>query len=465
MKKFLLSAIIMVLGSTLCLAQSHSKECCKGKNSNENAGKCCCNKTDSRQSCSKIDLDVNRQGSFGAPAINSSSKISHTLGSFPGEENVKYATEILPGATDIDSYLPLIKDKRVCILSNQTGIVKPGVHLLDTLLSLGVNVTCIMSPEHGFRGDADAGEHVSSSKDPKTGIPIKSLYEGKSKKPAKEVMESFDVLLFDLQDVGVRFYTYYITMANMMAACAEDGKEFIVLDRPNPVGFYTDGPILDMKYKSGVGGLPIPVVYGMTIGELAQMINGEDWLKYSSQAAAGKKVKLTVIKNRNYEHSMLYRLPVKPSPNLPDMRAVYLYPSVCYFEATPISLGRGTDKAFEMYGHPNTKGYKFSFIPRAVPGAKTPPQLNKVCHGVDLRTSPSIDEINAKGIDLSYVIDAYNNLNIDDHFFRSFFELEIGQSYVREMIKGGKSAEEIKAMWRDDVEKFKKQREPYMLYK
>lgn len=465
MKKFLLSAIMMVLGSTLCLAQSHSKECCKEKNSNEAAGKCCCNKTGSKQSCSKIGLDVNRQGSFGAPAINSSSKISHSLGTFPGEENVKYATEILPGATDIDSYLPLIKGKRVCILSNQTGIVKPGVHLLDTLLSLGVNVTCIMSPEHGFRGDADAGEHVSSSKDPKTGIPIKSLYEGKSKKPAKEVMESFDVLLFDLQDVGVRFYTYYITMANMMSACAEDGKEFIVLDRPNPVGFYTDGPILDMKYKSGVGGLPIPVVYGMTIGELAQMINGEDWLKYSSQAAAGKKVKLTVIKNRNYEHSMLYRLPVKPSPNLPDMRAVYLYPSVCYFEATPISLGRGTDKAFEMYGHPNMKGYKFSFIPRAVPGAKTPPQLNKVCHGVDLRTSPSIDEINAKGIDLSYVIDAYNNLNIDDHFFRSFFELEIGQSYVREMIKGGKSAEEIKAMWRDDVERFKKQREPYMLYK
>lgn len=464
MKRSLLLAM-MVLGGTICLAQSHIKECCKEKSGSETVCKCRCNKTDSKQSCSKIDLDVNRQGSFGAPAISSSSKISHALSSFPGEENVKYATDILPGATDIDSYLPLIKDKRVCILSNQTGIVKPGVHLLDTLLTLGVNVTCIMSPEHGFRGDADAGEHVSSSKDPKTGIPIKSLYEGKSKKPAKEVMESFDILLFDLQDVGVRFYTYYITMANMMAACAEDGKEFIVLDRPNPVGFYTDGPILDMKYKSGVGGLPIPIVYGMTMGELAQMINGEDWLQYSSQAAKGKKVKLTVIKNRNYNHSMLYRLPVRPSPNLPDMRAVYLYPSVCYFEATPVSLGRGTDKAFEMYGHPNMKGYEFSFIPRAVPGAKTPPQLNKVCHGVDLRTSPSIEEINAKGIDLSYVIDAYNNLNMDDHFFRSFFELEIGQSYVREMIKGGKSADEIKAVWRDDVEKFKKQREPYMLYK
>lgn len=473
MKKILLLAALVVLGGTLCFAQNHSsKESCKGKDTcNKEAQKkeSCCNRNrgkDANKKCScKSILDVNRQGSFGAPVINSTSKISHVLGTFPGEENVKYATNILPGATYINSYLPLLKGKKVCILSNQTGIIKPGVHVLDTLLSLGVNVTCIMSPEHGFRGDADAGEHVSSSKDPKTGIPIKSLYEGNSKKPAKEVMDSFDVLVFDLQDVGVRFYTYYITMANMMAACAEDNKEFIVLDRPNPVGFYTDGPILDMKYKSGVGGLPIPIVYGMTMGELAQMINGENWLKYSSAAADGKKVKLTVIKNRNYEHSMLYRLPVKPSPNLPDMHAIYLYPSVCYFEATPVSLGRGTDKAFEMYGHPNMLGYKFSFIPRSIPGAKTPPQLNKVCHGVDLRTTPSIDEINTKGIDLSYIIDAYKNLNLDDHFFSPFFELEIGQSYVRKMIKEGKSADEIKAMWKDDVEKFKKQRAPYMLYK
>ena len=268
----------------------------------------------------------------------------------------------------------------------------------------------------------------------------------------------FDVLLFDLQDVGVRFYTYYVTMVNMMATCAEYGKEFIVLDRPNPIGFYVDGPILDMKYKSGVGGLPIPTVHGMTLGELASMANGEGWLK------DGVKCDLKVVKCKNYTHAKLYRLPLKPSPNLPDMRSIYLYPSTCYFEATPVSLGRGTNKAFQMYGHPNMLGYDFTFIPRSIPGAKTPPQLDKVCHGVDLRTNPSIDEINAKGIDFSYIIDAYNNLNLGDHFFRNSFELEAGQAYVRKMIKEGKSAEQIKAMWQDDVAKFKEQRKPYLLY-
>ena len=213
-----------------------------------------------------------------------------------------------------------------------------------------------------------------------------------------------------------------------------------------------------MKYKSGVGGLPIPTVHGMTLGELATMANGEGWLK------GGVKCDLKVVKCKNYTHAKLYRLPLKPSPNLPDMRSIYLYPSTCYFEATPVSLGRGTDKAFQMYGHPNMKGYDFSFIPRSIPGAKNPPQLDKVCYGVDLRTTPSIDEINAKGIDLSYIIDAYNNLNLGDHFFRSFFELETGQAYVRQMIKEGKSADQIKAMWQEDVAKFKEQRKPYLLY-
>lgn len=380
------------------------------------------------------------------------------LDSFPGEENVNYATDILTGAQLIDEYLPMLEGKRVCILSNQCGIVAPGIHVLDTLLSLGVNVTCIMSPEHGFRGDADAGEAVGNSVDPKTGVPIKSLYGNKDKTPVSQTMGMFDILLFDLQDVGVRFYTYYVTMVNMMATCAEYDKEFIILDRPNPIGFYVDGPILDMKYKSGVGGLPIPTVHGMTLGELATMANGEGWLK------GGVKCDLKVVKCKNYTHAKLYRLPLKPSPNLPDMRSIYLYPSTCYFEATPVSLGRGTDKAFQMYGHPNMKGYDFSFIPRSIPGAKNPPQLDKVCYGVDLRTTPSIDEINAKGIDLSYIIDAYNNLNLGDHFFRSFFELETGQAYVRQMIKEGKSADQIKAMWQEDVAKFKEQRKPYLLY-
>lgn len=368
-----------------------------------------------------------------------------------------FGQEIKTGAESVNEYLPLLKGKKVAVLSNQTGIIGK-THLVDSLVALKVNVVAIMSPEHGFRGDADAGEHVSSSVDQKTGIPIKSLYEGNTNKPSAELIKQIDVLVFDLQDVGVRFYTYLTTMARMMEACAENGKKMIVLDRPNPIGFYVDGPILDMKHKSGVGWLPIPVVHGMTLGELAMMINGEKWL------TNGIQCDITVIKCKNYTHESMYSLPVKPSPNLPDMRSIYLYPSTCYFEATPVSLGRGTDKAFQMYGHPNMKGYSFSFTPRSIPGAKFPPQLNKECFGVDLRTTPSIEEINKTGINLEYVIDAYKNLNLDDHFFRSFFELLIGKSYVRKMIMEGKSAAEIKAMWADDVVKFKQQRKPYLLY-
>ena len=389
---------------------------------------------------------------------------SNAMGTFPGEENMNYATDILTGAQQVEEYLKLVEGKRVCILSNQSGMASATAHVLDTLLAHNVKVTCIMSPEHGFRGDADAGEHVSSSTDPKTGIPIRSLYEGKSGKPAKEVMDEFDVLVFDLQDVGVRFYTYYVTMVKMMAACALEGKEFIVLDRPNPIGFYVDGPILDMKYKSGVGSLPIPVVHGMTLGEIAYMANEKDWLQHGLKDAEGKKVKLHVVKCQNYTHAKLYRLPIKPSPNLADMRAIYLYPSTCYFEGTPISLGRGTAKAFQMYGHPNMKGYSYSFTPRSIPGAKHPPLLDKECWGVDLTVNPSIEQINQDGINLEYIVDAYTNMNIGDHFFRNMFELEIGQAYARKMIKEGKSAKEIEAMWVDDVAKFKEERKPYLLY-
>ena len=367
------------------------------------------------------------------------------------------AGNIKTGAESISEYLPLLKGKKVAVLTNQTGIIGKS-HLVDSLVSLKVNIVAILSPEHGFRGDADAGEHVASSIDEKTGIPIKSLYEGNTGKPSADLMKTIDVMVFDLQDVGVRFYTYLTTMARMMEACAESGVKMIVLDRPNPIGFYVDGPILDMKYKSGVGWLPIPTVHGMTLGELAGMINGEKWLK------DGIQCDVTVIKCKNYTHASMYQLPVKPSPNLPDMRSIYLYPSTCYFGATPVSLGRGTTEAFQMYGHPNMKGYKFSFTPKSIPGAKFPPQLNRECYGVDLRTTPSIEEINKAGINLEYVIDAYNNLNLDDHFFRSFFELLIGQGYVRKMIKEGKSAAEIKAMWAGDVAKFKEQRRPYLLY-
>lgn len=364
--------------------------------------------------------------------------------------------EIIVGAACTSEYVPLLKGKKVALLSNHTGVVGDK-HVLDIMLEKGVDVTTIFSPEHGFRGNADAGEHVKSSVDEKTGIPIASLYDGNSKKPAKKVMDGFDVLVVDIQDVGLRFYTYYVTMINLMNAAIEYDKEVVVFDRPNPNGMYVDGPILDMKYKSGVGALPIPVVHGLTMGEIANMANGEGWLEN------GKKVKLTVIKCKNYTHQSRYVLPVAPSPNLPNMHSIYLYPSTCYFEATPVSLGRGTNKPFQVYGHPNMKGYDFSFTPRSIPGAKNPPQLDRECYGRDLTQIPD-DEIIAKGINLEYVIDAYRNLNLDDHFFRSFFELLIGNGKVRKMIKEGKSADEIKATWSEDVARFKEQRRPYLLY-
>lgn len=365
-------------------------------------------------------------------------------------------SRVVVGAERTGEYYPALKGQRVAVFSNHTGMVGDR-HLVDMLVADGVNVVTIFSPEHGFRGDADAGEHVAGSVDPKTGIKISSLYDGKSGRPSDESMHSFDVLLVDIQDVGLRFYTYYISMVKLMDACAEFGRPVIVLDRPNPNGHYIDGPILDMKYKSGVGWLPIPVVHGLTLGELARMVNGEHWLPED------RVCDLTVVPCLNYTHQTHYVLPVPPSPNLPNMRAVYLYPSTCYFEATPVSLGRGTDWPFQVYGHPNMKGYDFSFTPRSVPGAKNPPQLNKKCYGVDL-TGLTDEEIWAKGLNLEYVIDAYRNLNLGDHFFRSFFEKLIGVDYVRRMIEEGKSADEIKAMWHDDVEKFREQRRPYLLY-
>lgn len=365
-------------------------------------------------------------------------------------------SRIAVGAEQTSEYFPILKNKKIAVFSNHTGMIG-NKHTIDVLLENKLNVVAIFSPEHGFRGNADAGEHVSSSVDSKTGVPILSLYDGKAGKPSEESMRKFDVLLVDIQDVGLRFYTYYISMVKLMDACAEYNRKMIILDRPNPNGHYVDGPILDMKYKSGVGWLPIPVVHGMTLGELALMVNGEKWLP------ASKECDVTVIKCKNYTHRSLYQLPVAPSPNLPNMKAIYLYPSTCYFEATPVSLGRGTSLPFQIYGHPNMRGYDYSFTPKSVPGAKNPPQLDKLCYGKDL-SGLSDKEIWEKGVDLSYVIDAYTNLNMGEHFFRPFFELLIGTDYVRKMIIQGKSADEIKAMWKDDVEKFKVQRKPYLLY-
>ena len=359
---------------------------------------------------------------------------------------------VIVGAEQTNVYLPLLKNKRIAIFSNHTGMIG-NRHLLDVLLENKINVVAIFSPEHGFRGNADAGEHVSSSVDSKTGVPILSLYDGKLGRPSEESMRKFDLLIVDIQDVGLRFYTYYASMVRLMDACAEYNRKMLILDRPNPNGHYVDGPILDMKYKSSVGWLPIPIVHGMTLGELALMVNGERWLP------ASRICDITVIKCKNYTHQTMYELPIPPSPNLPNMKAVYLYPSTCYFEATPVSLGRGTQLPFQIYGHPNMLGYDYTFTPQSIPGAKNPPQLNRICHGVNL-SELSNEEIWKKGVDLSYLIDAYRNLNMDDYFFRPFFELLTGRDYVRKMIKQGKNADEIKAMWKEDVEKFKIQRKP-----
>lgn len=363
---------------------------------------------------------------------------------------------IILGNEQTSEYYPLLRGKRVALFGNHTSL-RGDQHLLDCLLADSIRVVAVFSPEHGFRGNADAGEKVGSSVDSRTGVPILSLYDGKDKRPSAASMKKFDVLLADIQDVGLRFYTYYITLCRLMDACAEYGKSVIVLDRPNPNGHYVDGPVLDMKYKSGVGWLPIPVVHGMTLGELARMVNGEGWLP------TGRTCRLTVVPCLNYTHRTRYDLPVPPSPNLPNMKAVYLYPSLCPFEGTVVSLGRGTDKPFQIYGHPDMKGYSYSFTPCSVPGAKNPPLLGKRCHGADL-SGKSDEELRREGLNLTYVIDAYRNLNIGDRFFTSFFELLMGTSYVRQMIKEGRSAEEIRARWMPDVERFKEQRRPYLLY-
>ena len=371
-------------------------------------------------------------------------------------DTIQEVQQLLTGAEQTEKYIPLLRGKRVALLSNHTGMIGSR-HTLDVMLDSGINVTTVFSPEHGFRGTADAGEHVKSSVDAKTGIPIASLYTGKTRYPAKEVMDSIDVIVTDIQDVGLRFYTYYCTMVDLMNAAARYGKEFMVLDRPNPNGMNVDGPVLDMKYASGVGRLPIPVLHGMTLGELARMAIGEGWLKDSA------RIPLTVIPVEGYTHSTRYELPVAPSPNLPDMKSIYLYPSLCYFEATPVSVGRGTDKPFHVYGHLAMKGRDYSFTPQSRPGAKNPPLLGKKCYGEDLSTI-SDSALIAAGVDLSYLIDAYKALGTGDKFFTSFFELLIGNDKVRKQIEQGKSAEEIKSSWAPEVEAFRKRRAPYLIY-
>lgn len=362
-------------------------------------------------------------------------------------------TRIVVGAERTAEYLPKLEGKRVAVLANHTAMVGEE-HLVDMLVREKVNLIGIFSPEHGFRGGADAGEHVKSSVDERTGIPIWSLYDGDMQRPSDEKMGMFDVLLIDMQDVGLRFYTYYISMIRMIDACADFSRKVIVLDRPNPNGMYVDGPILDMKHKSGVGALPIPVVHGLTMGEIALMAQGEGW---------SKKCDVEVVACDGYTHQSRYTIPIAPSPNLPTQHSIYLYPSTCLFEGTVCSLGRGTEAPFEIYGHPSYKGSDFAFTPRSVAGAKNPPLKDQKCYGVDLRGVDD-ESVIAAGFNLEYVIDAYRNLGLGEKFFTRMFLLLTGVDYIKEMIIAGHSADEIRARWQGDVEKFKVQRRKYLLY-
>ena len=339
-----------------------------------------------------------------------------------------------------------------------------GPHILDLLLSRGVNVTAIFSPEHGFRGDADAGQSVSSSVDAATGVPILSLYSKGDHIPSAEDMSKFDLLVVDIQDVGLRYYTYYITMHHLMEACAIYGKTMLILDRPNPNGFYVDGPVLDLRFKSGIGWLPIPTVHGMTLGELALLIQGEGWLD-----CQGKSLDLQVVPCLNYRHSTLYRLLRAPSPNLKDMKSIYLYSSTCCFEGTVFTAGRGTDWPFTIYGCPDASPDPswpvFRFTPRSMPGALKPRYQGQECLGRNLRDLP-FEDILRQGIDLRFVEDAFRSVGSSPDFFQpnNAFEKRVGVDWIARMLLDGFSSADIEARWQPDIEAFKALRRPYLLY-
>jgi uncharacterized protein YbbC (DUF1343 family) len=362
------------------------------------------------------------------------------------------------GAERTAFYLPSLKGKNIGLVVNQTSMIG-SVHLVDSLLVLGVNVKKIFAPEHGFRGNADAGEKISDSKDPKTGIQIISIY-GLKKAPDKVDFDGIDLLIFDIQDVGTRFYTYISTLHYVMISCADNKIPLMIFDRPNPNGHFVDGPVLDIAYQSFVGMHPIPVVHGMTIGEYAKMIAGEKWM------GENKVIDLQVISCLNYKHTDDYNLSVPPSPNLPNMRSIYLYPSICYFEGTQVSLGRGTNKQFQVLGAPLLNAGDFYFTPEPKPGAMTPPQLGKRCRGIDL-SGLDINQLKGKkSIDLSYLIQMYKDYPDKESFFLPglFFDKLAGSSALREMIQAGYTEKQIKETWQPGLNAFKKIREKYLLY-
>ncbi|PCI96454.1 MAG: hypothetical protein COB15_10200 [Flavobacteriales bacterium] len=364
---------------------------------------------------------------------------------------------IIVGAERIDSYIKLLKDKKIGVVANHTSMIKDK-HLVDLLIDAKIEIVKVFSPEHGFRGNADAGEKVNSSVDKKTGLPIISLY-GKNKKPTVEQLNDLDVLIFDIQDVGARFYTYISTMHYVMEACAENNKKLIILDRPNPNGHYVDGPILEDEFKSFVGMHPVPIVHGMTIGEYAKMINGEGWLTNQN------KCDLTIIETENYNHNRYYQLPIKPSPNLPNMSSIYLYPSLCLFEGTPISVGRGTDFPFQVLGHPKMDSDRFSFTPKSMDGAKSPKLKGEICKGYNLSKFGN-DYMKGKPmINLYWLIDIYKKYPEKKGFFTKMFQLLSGTDQLQQQIEAGKTEGQIYASWQAGLTNFKETRKKYLLYK
>ncbi len=367
-------------------------------------------------------------------------------------QNIYCQNKILPGIYQTEEYFHLIKNKKIGLVVNHSSIIN-NTHLVDTLLSCNFKVVKIFSPEHGFTGKLDAGKHVKNEK-LSSNIEIVSLY-GKKKKPDKKDLEDIEIMIFDIQDVGVRFYTYISTLHYVMEVCAENNVPLILLDRPNPNGFYVDGPVLKTEYSSFVGLHPVPVVYGMTIGEFSLMINGEKWLSNNLICD------LTIVKCKNYTHDSLYKLPVSPSPNLKSMQAIYLYPSLCFFEGTIMSIGRGTEFPFEVIGHPDYPDKNFYFIPKSMPGAKQPLYMGIKCYGIDLRNA---DFYKSKQINLSLLISTFKKMGSKNSFFNNYFKYLAGTNELYLQILNNLQENEIRKSWQKDIEKFKKIRQKYLLY-
>ena len=361
-------------------------------------------------------------------------------------------TKIVPGAAQFQLYIKILEKDNIAVVAHQASLVNSKTHLIDTLLSLGVNIKKVFAPEHGFRGNADAGERVEDQKDPKTGLPILSLY-GSNKKPSEKSLDGISIMLLDLQDVGVRFYTYLSTLHYVMEACAEKGIPLIILDRPNPNAHYTDGPVLEEDCKSFVGMHPVPIVSGMTIGEYAKMINGEGWL------SSGIQCDLKVVPIKNYSHKIKYEIPLRPSPNLPNSQSIALYPSLCLLEPTVISVGRGTEMQFQVYGHPLLPETNFSFTPRPNFGSKNPKLKDQICHGVDLRKFENLGKI-----ELKWLIQAYRDFPDKESFFKEGFYRITGNKKLKKQLAQGMNEQQIRKTWEKDIEKFKKIRRKYLIY-